>query len=117
MAIKPASLDLTIYRGTDFSAIITFQDTNEAAIDITGYDFIAQVRKAPTFSVVAIDLNPTIYNAAAGEVKMELTHAQTIQLTASDQYYWDLLVEDPTGLRTGPYVAGRFMIKEPVSKF
>ncbi len=117
MATIPANLDITVYRGTDFSAIITFNDSNGDPINITGYTFAAQIRRAPNFSTIIADLEPTIYNASSGEIKISLTHTETLNLSSSDVYVWDLLVKDPSDIRTGPYISGHFMIKEPVSKF
>ena len=45
-----------------------------------------------------------------GRVKLaEYTDEETLAMSDSE-YFWDIVLEDPSGQRTGPYVAGRFDI-------
>jgi hypothetical protein len=115
MALTPASLYLRLYRGADFAAVITCQDSAGNAVDLTGYTIVAQARRTPSGTLVK-DLAPVISDAAAGEITSTLTAADTLAIPAGE-YVWDMFVEDNAGFRSGPYVAGKFIVSEPVSKF
>ena len=115
MALTPASLYLTLYRGTDFSVIITCQDSAAAAVDLTGCTFVGHVRSIPSGSLIK-SLAPAVTDASAGEITITLTDTETLAIAAGD-YVWDLFMQDATGIRSGPYVAGRLTVREPVSKF
>lgn len=116
MALAPATLYLQVFRGTDLSIELTFQDDDGAAVNITGYTFVAQVRSTPESGVLVANLLPTITDAAAGKLTLTMTDVTSLALTAG-VYEWDLLEQNPDTLRLGPLLGGPFIVREPVSKF
>lgn len=111
----PAELNLQVYSGTTLETIqFTMQDSDLNVVDLTGWSVYAQVRKA-CGKPILIDLAPTITDAANGVVEMGLTDEQTEPL-AKGNYYWDLLLENPTGEVLGPYIAGEFKVLCPITQ-
>lgn len=115
--ITPATLNLTVYRGTDFELVVRrLVEVDGDAYDLTDWTPIAQVRATASNGTLITTLNATLGTPTNGEVEMSLTPTATLALAAGE-YVWDLLFEDPDGVRSGPYLAGRFVVAEPVTKF
>jgi hypothetical protein len=83
-------------------------DSTNVAVDITGYTVYAEVRRTVSGDLV-LDLEPEITDAAAGEITIELTAAETDDLVPGN-YGWDLVLMDTDDKRTGPYVQGGFNV-------
>jgi hypothetical protein len=106
----PASQKITIYKGVDFYFQLTWKDSTETAIPITGWTVQCDVRKSPTGDV-EFSLNPEITDGAAGEVTMELTKTETDALTAG-RYRYDLVFTTSAGERVGPLISGPVVVTE-----
>jgi hypothetical protein len=114
--ITPANLNLKIVTGIIFGPIIfRAQDETGGPIDLTNWKAFAEVRKKPDASLV-LDLDPEITDPPNGEITIpKMTDEQTYDMK-SGSYGWDLILEDPGGDRRGPYIAGSFIIADPITK-
>lgn len=117
-SILPAALDISLIKGDEFSCQLDF------SIDLTSYTWTAivfettrtvstafpggldtQGATAATFSVVEQD-------AAAGQLTLTLTEAQTTALSESTPYRWLLRGVAP-GDVTRTWVSGSFTVRAP----
>lgn len=109
--MKPASLDIAVYKGAAFDLVMVCKDEDGVVVDLTGYTAYAEIR-ADEDGAVILNLAPTITDATGGEITIAKTAAQTASLTAG-RYRWDLLLKDGSNKTTGPYIVGRALV-EPV---
>lgn len=116
MPLKPAPLNLKMYTGLIFGPVILHaKDTDDQPVDLTGWKVFAEVRKKPG-STVIMDLHPSFTDASQGEITIpKMTDEETYNIKTGD-FYWDLIMEDPTGDRRGIYMAGSFGISTPITK-
>lgn len=109
--MTPATLNLEVWIGATFGPVlITCNDSDSVAVDLTGWTAYAHVRKTKGGDLT-LDLEPIITDAAEGEITITLTDEETAILTAG-KYAWDLLLETDTGEILGPYLVGNFHIKQ-----
>lgn len=90
--------NLTIDQGSTFRASVNIADDNNASIDLTGYTFSAQIRKAPTSSTVSATFECTSPAPETGAVIIALTDEETSAIKAG-RYMYDLYIEDTVGRR------------------
>ena len=83
-----AAYNLTIDQGSDFALDLIVKEDN-AVKNLNGYSGRAQMRATKSASTVAGSFTVTVTNAAAGEMKVELTNATSSAMTAG-KYYYDL---------------------------
>lgn len=93
-----AFTELTVERGTSFSTIITVEDSNGDAINLTGYTANSQIRKS-YYSTTANSFTATVTGTANGEITLSMTAANTSNLAAGRALY-DLLITSPIGEKT-----------------
>lgn len=104
----PGKLNLTIARGIDFAETLTFADNGDP-MDLTDYTVFAEARKQPS-TTAAFSLGATITDAAGGIIALALDSTATDALTPGT-YGWDLVLEDGSGTRSGPYLAGTVRVE------
>lgn len=107
--MTPATLNLTLYRGTTFALGFICKDDNLAVINLTGWTAHAMVRTTPQRHLV-LDLQPTIPVGTDGRVSISLTDEQTAAIETPGEFEWDLVLERPSGEKLGPFLAGVFVI-------
>jgi hypothetical protein len=112
MAI-PATLNLEFTRGITYGPLLIYCKNGGNAVDITGWSVFAHVRK-DSASPLALNLNPTITTAATGEITIAFTDEQTKQFPPGS-YSWDLVMQDPSGERLGPFLAGTVTINSTMT--
>ena len=118
--IKPVEYNMTIYVGRDFDQEFTFQDSNGATINLTGYSAAAQLR--PTYnSDTLLATFTTTVSGSAGTVGIYLTDTQTSGLqtenyinsksaTTSTNAVWDLVLTDTLGKKYS-YIKGKVTVE------
>jgi hypothetical protein len=94
-----AYAELTIDQGTTFETSLDLKNDDGSAIDITDYEFNAQIRKSYFSNTVTANITTTIVDAAAGNVKMSMTSANTANVKAG-RYLYDLKMTSPDGVTT-----------------
>lgn len=90
--------ELTLEQGASYSTTVTVNGSNGSPTNLTNYTAAAQLRKS-YYSSTATDFTVSISNAAAGEISMTLTAANTANLTPG-RYVYDLLITSPTFVKT-----------------
>lgn len=96
MAVQPGTYSFTVQRRASYSLDLQFKDSNDAAIDLTGFTVYAQAwdeartKKSADFSV-------TYTNRSNGQISLSLTSTQTSGFP--DKLYYDVLLEDSGGSR------------------
>lgn len=94
MAVQPGKYDITLQRRADYSVTLRFVDSNNAAIDLTGWTVAAQAwdkgrtTKHADFAVAYTD-------RADGTVAVSLTDEQTSGFP--DEAFYDVLLTDTSG--------------------
>lgn len=113
----PAPKNFNLYRGSTFPSK-TFRALEEdqvTPVPLIGYTAHAKVRLRVSGPVI-IDLLPFISDEVNGEITTPAISDENTLALPCGNYIWDLLLEDPAGARTGPYVAGTFTITTAVAR-
>ena len=97
MAIAPGTYNMTIQRRSDHSVDVTLKDSNNAAINLTGYTLASQVWNAER-TTKAADVACAITTANSCTWTLTLTDTQTATFTA-DEYKYDVQLTNPAGLK------------------
>jgi len=96
MAISPGTYNFTLQRRADYSLDLQFKDSNDAAIDLTGYTVYAQAWNEGRTTKSA-DFTVAYTNRSNGQIKISLTDTQTA--TFPDELRYDVLLENASGER------------------
>jgi len=108
MSIHPGRYDDTIQRRAVYDLTLQFKDSENKAIDLTGWTVAAQIwDKARTTKYA--DFTVTYTARVNGLIKIALTDTQTTSLP--DTCYYDVLLTDTTG-RKEYYLEGTFYVSE-----
>lgn len=86
---QPADQDLILTRGDTETLVVTIQDDNGSAINITGRTYRAQVRSSQDSTTIKASFTCTVTSGASGQVTCVLSATDSATLP-SGQYYWDL---------------------------
>ena len=109
MAIKPGTYNFTLQRRADHSIPLLFKDSNNSAINLTGYTVEAQVWEETRTTKYA-DFTTTYTDRSAGSVSISLTDTQTATFTP-DVLKYDVLLTAPSGSKEY-YLEGTIFISE-----
>ena len=96
MSVQPGQHNITVQRRADYDLQLQFKDSAGVGIDLTGWTVYAQVWNQGRSTKYA-DWAVTYTNRSIGSVSLALTDTQTE--TFPDECYWDVLLENPAGLR------------------
>ena len=111
MAVNPGTYNFTLQRRSDWSLILQFKDSSDAAIDLTGYTVYAQAwDKARTKKYA--DFTVAYTNRTNGQITISLTDTQTA--TFPDTLYYDVRLEDNAGTKQY-YLQGVITVSEGYS--
>ena len=89
--------NIFVDQGSDYSNIITVTASTGQAIDLTGYTVASQMRKSYTSSI-AYAFTASIYSAAQGKVRIQLTATQS-EAIPPGRYLYDLEVTSSAGAK------------------
>lgn len=90
--------NLFVDAGADYSNIITVTAANGAALNLTGYTVKSQMRKSYQSST-AYSFTPTIYDAANGKIRLQLTAVQSEAIPAG-RWLYDVEITSSSGTKT-----------------
>ena len=108
MAISPGTYNISLQRRADYSITLQFKDSNDAAINLTGWTVAAQAWNQARTTKYA-DFTVTYTNRVTGTVTPALTDDQTSILP--DEAYYDVLLTNPSGLKEY-YLEGIIYVSE-----
>ena len=97
MAVSPGTYNITMQRRADYSVQLVFKDSNNNAINLTGYTVYAQCWDEGR-NIKYGDFAVTYTNRATGTIDIALTDLQTATFL-TDKLSYDVLLENPSGLR------------------
>jgi len=87
-----ANYDITIDRAAEYTFVLTIQNQAGAAVDIGSAAFYADIR-GPVANRKAVSFTPTILNSGVnGQVSFNLTEANTLSLSPSGHYEYDIFM-------------------------
>ena len=109
MAISPATYNMTVQRRSDHNIQLVFKDSNNDAINLTGFTVEAQVWEETRTTKYA-DFTVTYTNRATGTIDIALTDTQTATFTPEVLKY-DVLLTNPSGLKEY-YLEGNIFVSE-----
>ena len=85
-------------QGSDYSNIITVASSNGQPLNLSNYTVKSQLRKSYTSSI-AYAFTASVYSAALGQVRLQLSAAQS-ELIPPGRYLYDLEVSSQSGTKT-----------------
>ena len=109
MAISPGQYNMTVQRRSDHSIQLVFKDSNNDAINLTGFTVEAQVWEETRTTKYA-DFAVTYTNRSTGTIDLALTDTQTATFSPSVLKY-DVLLTNPSGLKEY-YLEGSIFMSE-----
>ena len=108
MAIAPGTYNISLQRRADYSVTLQFKDSNNTAINLTGWTVEAQVWNQPRTTKYA-DFAVTYTNRSTGTVAITLTDTQTTAFP--NEAFYDVLLTNPAGLKEY-YLEGIMYVSE-----
>lgn len=90
--------NLFVDAGANYSNIITVAATNGQALNLTGYSVASQMRKSYQSST-AYNFTASVYDAATGKVRLQLTSDQSGAIPAG-RWLYDVEITSPSGTKT-----------------
>ena len=108
MAISPGQYNFSLQRRADHSITLQFEDSANAAINLTGWTVAAQVWNQDRSTKYA-DFTVTYTNRVTGTIAIALTDEQTA--TLPNEAYYDVLLTNPSGLKEY-YLEGTIYVSE-----
>ena len=90
--------NLFVDAGANYSNIITVAASNGQPLDLTGYTVASQMRKSYQSST-AYNFTASVYNAATGKVRLQLTDTQSAAIPAG-RWLYDVEITSPSGTKT-----------------
>ena len=104
--------NITIEKGIDFELTFNLKDSSDAAINVTGYTFKAELRRKASTGVAAT-FTSAITNASAGQVKISMNATTTRGLPVGKLQY-DLVSQDGSS-NVKRYVTGTATVKDTIT--
>lgn len=108
MAISPGTYNISLQRRADYSIVLQFKDSDNAAINLTGWTVAAQAWNQDRTTKYA-DFTVIYTNRSTGTVAISLTDDQTA--TFPNEAYYDVLLTNPAGLKEY-YLEGTIYVSE-----
>ena len=96
MAVNPGTYNFKVQRGADWSVLLQFKDSNDAAIDLTGATVAAQAWNKARSQKYA-DFGVVYTNRSNGQVTISLSDTDTIDFI--NELYYDVLVTNSAGTK------------------
>jgi hypothetical protein len=107
-------VQLNVYQGDDYTAVVSVTDLDGQPIDLTGYTLSAEVRRDVADRSSTAPACTFTTTVSGNEVQLELAHAVTASL-AEQLYVWDLQSIAPSG-RYFTLVDGTLVVRKEVTR-
>lgn len=108
MTVQPGTYNITLQRRADYSVLLQFKDSNDTAIDLTGWTAAAQAWNKDRTTKHA-DFAVAYTDRLTGQITISLTDAQT-EVFPNEAYY-DVLLTDTSGIKEY-YLEGIIFVSE-----
>jgi len=108
MAVQPGTYNITLQRRADYSVLLQFKDSDDAAIDLTGWTAEAQAWNKKRTTKHA-DFAVAYTDRSAGKITISLTDTQTADFP--DEAYYDVLLTDQSDIKEY-YLEGVIYVSE-----
>jgi len=108
MAVQPGTYNITLKRRADYSVLLQFKDSDDAAIDLTGWTAEAQAWNKKRTTKHA-DFAVAYTDRSAGKITISLTDTQTADFP--DEAYYDVLLTDQSDIKEY-YLEGVIYVSE-----
>jgi hypothetical protein len=108
MSIQPGQHNISVQRRADYDLQLQFKNSAGVGINLTSWTAYAQAWNRDRTTKYA-DFAITYTDRLTGQIKIALTDTQTA--TFPDELYYDILLEDPAGLRNY-YLEGTIYVSE-----
>ena len=115
--LAPGRHDLVLVRGDSATFVLTFTDDDDVAVDLSGFDWLAQVRETYDATDALMSFDVDTADAADGILTLDLdadewpTEASPVP---TDKWRWDLEGTDGAMVRT--YLGGTCKVLGDVSR-
>jgi hypothetical protein len=97
MSVQPGQYNIPdMQRRADYDLQLQFKDSNDSPVDLTNWTVYAQVWNKERTTKYA-DWAVIYTDRSIGSISLAVTDTQTE--TFPDECYWDVLLENPAGLR------------------
>jgi hypothetical protein len=110
MAIIAGTYDFTVQRRADHKESIRITDSNDDAVNLSGFTIAAQVWDKERTGKYA-DFTIAYTNRTNGEFTMSLSHTQTLQFTPNELVY-DVLILNSSATEREYYLEGNIFVSE-----
>jgi hypothetical protein len=108
MSVYPGTYNIRLQRRADYSMALQLKDSTGTPINLTDWVAYAQAWNKDRTTKYA-DFTITYVNRANGQISIALTDTQTA--TFPNECYYDVLLENPSGLREY-YLEGMIFVSE-----
>ncbi len=109
-----AYLELTIEQGANLTSIVTVNDVEGDAVNLTNYTASSQLRKS-YYSSSANTLTATVTGNANGQITLSMTAANTAVLTPG-RYVYDLVITNTVDNSKTRVIEGTAIILPSVTR-
>lgn len=109
-----AYLELTIEQGANLTSIVTVNDAQGDAVNLTTYTASSQIRKS-YYSSSANTLLATVTGNANGEITLSMTASNTALLTPG-RYVYDLIITNSVDKSVTRVVEGTATVLASVTR-
>lgn len=109
-----AYLELTIEQGANLTSIVTVNDAQGDAVNLTTYSASSQLRKS-YYSSSANTLTATVTGNANGQITLSMTAANTALLTPG-RYVYDLVITNSTDNSKTRVIEGTAIVLPSVTR-
>lgn len=109
-----AYLELTIEQNANLTSIVTVNDAQGDAVNLTTYSASSQLRKS-YYSSSANTLTATVTGNANGEITLTMTAANTALLTPG-RYVYDLVITNSTDNSKTRVIEGTAIVLPSVTR-
>lgn len=107
--------NLFIDQGSDYSAIVTVEDTFGNPMDLTDFEVESQMRKSFS-STTAYDFLANIAEPLEGKVRIALSSQMSTDIPAG-RYLYDIFIINPTTNKRKRVVQGIAVVDPQITQF
>jgi hypothetical protein len=113
--LQPKRYDIVLYQGDDFQFNFVLKDSLGAALDLTGWSGLAQIKNKATGSAAETPALTVTVGTTNGTVNVSISSTGTDALQGDTEYKYDVQLTDAGGKKR-TYIGGVITVTEDVSE-